>query len=114
MQPQQHGNSMESNLSLIEKIVESDNLNKAFKRVKSNKGAAGVDAKDIEATRLYLKEEGQMIIELIKEGKYKPQPVRRVEIPMPTGGKRWNPYRNGQSYPASHCTETYTYFRKTV
>lgn len=88
MQPQQHGNSMESNLSLIEKIVESDNLNKAFKRVKSNKGAAGVDAKDIEATRLYLKEEGQMIIELIKEGKYKPQPVRRVEIPKPTGGKR--------------------------
>ncbi|RTR25321.1 group II intron reverse transcriptase/maturase [Robertmurraya yapensis] len=79
---------MESNLSLIEKIIEPDNLTKAFEKVKSNKGAAGVDEKDIEATRLYLREEGQMIVELIKEGKYKPQPVRRVEIPKPDGGKR--------------------------
>ncbi|WP_163102303.1 group II intron reverse transcriptase/maturase, partial [Peribacillus alkalitolerans] len=52
------------------------------------KGAAGVDAKDIEATRLYLKENGAQIIQLIKEGKYKPQPVRRVKIPKPNGGTR--------------------------
>jgi RNA-directed DNA polymerase len=79
---------MESNMSLIEKIIESDNLNKAFKKVKENKGAAGVDGKDIEATRRYLREEGQMVIQLIQEGKYKPQAVRRVEIPKPSGGKR--------------------------
>ncbi len=63
-------------------------MNHAFKKVKSNKGAAGVDAKDIEATRLYLKEEGQMITELIREGKYKPKAVRRVDIPKPNGGTR--------------------------
>jgi RNA-directed DNA polymerase len=79
---------MESYISLIERITESDNLNKAFKKVKQNKGAAGVDEKDIEATRQYLREDGQMIIQLIREGKYKPQAVRRVEIPKPSGGKR--------------------------
>lgn len=88
MQPQQHGNNMKSTISLIEKITELNNLNHAFKKVKSNKGAAGVDAKDIEATRLYLKEEGQMITELIREGKYKPKAVRRVDIPKPNGGTR--------------------------
>lgn len=63
-------------------------MNHAFQKVKRNKGAAGVDEKDIEATRLYLKEHGFEIIRLIQEGKYKPQAVRRVEIPKPNGGKR--------------------------
>lgn len=88
MQPQQHGNNMKSTVSLIIKITELDNLNHAFKKVERNKGAAGVDAKDIEATRLYLKEEGQQIRELIREGKYKPKAVRRVDIPKPNGGTR--------------------------
>lgn len=79
---------MESNISLIEKILEPDNLNQAFKKVKQNKGAAGVDEKDIEATHLHLREEGYKLTALIKEGKYKPQAVRRVEIPKPNGGKR--------------------------
>jgi group II intron reverse transcriptase/maturase len=79
---------MKSHQPLIEQILERDNLNHAFKRVKRNKGAAGVDEKDIEATRLYLKEHGKEIIHLIREGKYKPQPVRRVEIPKTNGGKR--------------------------
>lgn len=79
---------MESNQTLIERIVDVENLNKAFKRVKKNKGAAGVDEKDIEATHLYLKEHGKEIIQLILDGKYKPQPVRRVEIPKPNGDKR--------------------------
>lgn len=69
-------------------ILERDNLNQAFERVRRNKGAAGVDAKDIEATRQYLKENGAEIIQLIKEGKYKPKPVRRVQIPKPNGGFR--------------------------
>lgn len=74
--------------TLIETILEKDNLNHAFERVRKNKGAAGVDAKDIEATRLHLKEHGNEIIQLIKEGKYKPKPVRRVQIPKPNGGFR--------------------------
>ncbi|MEF7566450.1 group II intron reverse transcriptase/maturase, partial [Bacillus infantis] len=71
-----------------DRIVDTENLDLAFKKVKRNKGAAGVDEKDIEATRLYLRENGQEIIQLIREGKYKPQPVRRVEIPKANGGKR--------------------------
>ena len=79
---------MEFNNELIRRITSRDNLNQAFKKVKRNKGAAGVDEKDIEATRLYLKEHGNEIIRLIQDGKYKPQPVRKVEIPKPNGGKR--------------------------
>lgn len=74
--------------TLIDRILDRNNLNLAFKRVKRNKGAAGVDAKDIEATRLHLKENGKKITDLIRQGKYKPKPVRRVEIPKPNGGKR--------------------------
>ncbi|AST89912.1 group II intron reverse transcriptase/maturase [Sutcliffiella cohnii] len=74
--------------TLIEMILEKDNLNQAFEKVRRNKGAAGVDAKDIEATRLHLKENGAEIILLIKQGKYKPQPVRRVQIPKSNGGLR--------------------------
>ncbi|SFE41033.1 Reverse transcriptase (RNA-dependent DNA polymerase) [Bacillus sp. OV194] len=74
--------------SIIEQITRKENLNQAFQKVRRNKGAAGVDEKDIEATRLYLKEHGTEIVQLIQEGKYKPQAVRRVEVPKPTGGKR--------------------------
>lgn len=79
---------MEPNNELIMSIISRENMNQAFQKVKRNKGAAGVDEKDIEATRLYLKEHGQEIIRLIQDGKYKPQAVRRVEIPKPNGGKR--------------------------
>lgn len=88
MQTQGHGNNMEPNNELIMRIISRENMNQAFQKVKRNKGAAGVDEKDIEATRLYLKEHGQEIIRLIQDGKYKPQAVRRVEIPKPNGGKR--------------------------
>lgn len=79
---------MDFETELIDRITSRGNLNHAFQKVRRNKGAAGVDEKDIEATRLYLKENGKEIIRLIREGKYKPQPVRRVEIPKPNGGKR--------------------------
>lgn len=80
-------NQMKSN-GLIHVITHRDNLNEAFKKVRRNKGAAGVDAKDVEATRLHLKEEGDRLIEQIQNGSYKPSAVRRVEIPKPNGGKR--------------------------
>ena len=73
---------------LINVILNRDNLNEAFEKVRKNKGAAGVDVKDIEATRQYLKENKVQLIEAIRTGKYKPQPVRRVEIPKTDGGKR--------------------------
>jgi len=78
---------MESN-GLIYLITNRDNLNEAFKKVKRNKGAAGVDAKDIEATRQFLKENSHQIIEQLRTGRYTPQPVRRVEIPKGNGSTR--------------------------
>lgn len=78
---------MESN-GLIYLITDRDNLNEAFKRVRRNKGVAGVDEKDIEATRQYLKENSEKVIYQIRTGQYMPQPVRRVEIPKGNGKKR--------------------------
>ena len=73
---------------LLGKILDRDNLNRAYKRVKANKGAPGVDGMTIEAALPWLKEHNQKLTERIRRGKYTPTPVRRVEIPKPDGGKR--------------------------
>ena len=70
------------------KILEKDNLNRAYKRVKANKGAPGVDGMTIEAALPWLKEHNYELTERIRKGKYTPSPVRRVEIPKPDGGVR--------------------------
>ena len=73
---------------LLEKILERDNLNRAFKRVKANKGAAGIDGMTVEEAFSYFKENKAELISRILRGKYTPSPVRRVEIPKPDGGIR--------------------------
>ena len=73
---------------LLERILERDNLNQAYKRVKANKGAGGVDKMQIEELLPYLVKNGEAIKQAIMEGKYKPNPVRRVEIPKDDGKKR--------------------------
>ena len=73
---------------LLEKILYKDNLNRAFKRVKANKGAPGVDGITVDEIGAYLKENQQTIIAKIYKGKYTPDAVRRVEIPKPDGGIR--------------------------
>jgi group II intron reverse transcriptase/maturase len=73
---------------LLERILERDNLNQAYKRVKANKGAGGVDKMEVGDLLPYLTEHGEAIKQSIKEGKYKPNPVRRVEIPKDDGKKR--------------------------
>ena len=73
---------------LLERILERGNLNRAYKRVKSNKGAHGVDGMGVEDLLRYLSTHGETIKQAIKEGKYKPNPVRRVEIPKEEGKKR--------------------------
>ena len=72
---------------LLEKILQRDNLNKAYKKVKSNKGACGIDGMEVGELLTYLKENREHLVEQLKEGKYKPNPVRRVEIPKETKGK---------------------------
>ena len=73
---------------ILGKILDKDNLNRAYKRVKANKGAPGVDGMTIEAALLWLKENHKELVERIRRGKYTPSPVRRVEIPKPDGGIR--------------------------
>jgi group II intron reverse transcriptase/maturase len=73
--------------NLMEKILHKDNLNQAYKRVKSNKGAGGVDGMKVDELLTYLKENKSWLIPKIEEGKYKPNPVRKVEIPKEEKGK---------------------------
>lgn len=73
---------------LLGKILDRDNLNRAFKKVKANKGAPGVDGMTIDETLIYLREHNHELADRIRAGHYTPNPVRRVEIPKPDGGVR--------------------------
>ena len=67
--------------NLLEKILSRDNLNNAYRRVKANKGAPGVDGMTVEEALPWLKEHGRELTDSILQGKFKPDPVRRKEIP---------------------------------
>ena len=72
----------------MEQILSSDNLNRAYLQVVRNKGAEGVDGMKYTELKEYLAKNGEIIKEQLRMRKYKPQPVRRVEIPKPDGGVR--------------------------
>ena len=74
--------------NLLEAILYRDNLNRAYNRVKANKGAPGVDGMTVEKALPWLKKHGKEMTEAIRSGKYKPTAVRRKEIPKPDGGVR--------------------------
>jgi len=71
--------------TLLDEILDRDNLNQAYKKVKSNKGAPGIDGMTVDAALPWLMENGKELKRSIKEGEYKPNPVRRVMIPKPDG-----------------------------
>ena len=73
---------------LLEEILKRDNLNKAYKQVKRNNGSHGVDGMKVDELLQYLKDNGNEIRQSILDGKYRPNPVRRVEIPKDNGKKR--------------------------
>jgi len=73
---------------LMEVIVARDNLKKALAQVKRNKGAPGVDGMTVAELTPYLKEHWPTIRAQLLDGTYRPQPVRRAEIPKPAGGTR--------------------------
>jgi len=75
-------------MELLEKILEGGNLYEAYKRVCANKGASGVDGVKVEELYTYIKEHKTELLESIRTRKYKPQPVRRVEIPKENGKTR--------------------------
>jgi RNA-directed DNA polymerase len=74
--------------SLMEEVCQRDNLWQALKRVQANKGAPGVDGMTVHKLPKYLKRHWPKIREQLLAGTYRPQPVKRVEIPKPDGGVR--------------------------
>ncbi len=80
--------STQSMSELLEKILDKKNMNEAYKKVCANKGAGGVDGMETEELDGYIRENWDSIKEQIRKRSYKPQPVRRVEIPKPNGSKR--------------------------
>jgi RNA-directed DNA polymerase len=73
---------------LMEAVCERENLKEALRRVKANKGSAGVDGMTVVGITDYLKQHWPAIREQLLNGTYEPKPVRRVEIPKPDGGVR--------------------------
>ncbi|MDP6494539.1 MAG: group II intron reverse transcriptase/maturase [Dehalococcoidia bacterium] len=76
------------NEHLLERILSRENMLRAWKRVKANKGAPGIDGMSIESFPEFLRQHWQSIRESLWTGTYQPLPVRRVEIPKSTGGTR--------------------------
>ena len=72
---------------LLELIIRRETLNRAYRQVKRNKGNAGIDRMQVDELLPYLRENGGELIQQLREGKYKPNPVRRVEIPKEEKGK---------------------------
>lgn len=86
--PRAGGNSNPEAQELLEQIVAPENMRRAWKQVKRNKGAPGVDGRTIDETASLLRNHYEEIKERLLNGTYQPQPVQRVEIPKPGGGVR--------------------------
>jgi RNA-directed DNA polymerase len=85
---QREAESPASNEPLMEVVCERSNCKQALARVKRNKGSAGIDGMTVEQLPAYLKQHWPAIRQQLLSGTYKPQPVKRVEIPKPDGGMR--------------------------
>lgn len=72
---------------LLERIVDTDNMRHAYRKVKANKGAAGIDNMSVTEMHEYFKEHSEALFNQIKRGKYAPSPVLRVEIPKKEKGQ---------------------------
>ena len=82
------GKSKGMSVTFQDLVLDRNNLNQAYLRVKRNKGADGIDGLTVDELLPYLRENKEELIAKLKDGSYKPSPVKRVEIPKPNGGKR--------------------------
>ncbi len=89
--------SLNPDENLLERILSLENMQQARKRVKANKGAAGIDGMSIEAFPAYACDHWDEIRDALNAGTYQPSPVRRVEIPKAAGG----------TYRSSHLSRFY-------
>jgi RNA-directed DNA polymerase len=92
---------------LMEAICERENCKAALKRVKANQGSPGIDDMSVYGLMEYLKQHWPAIREQLLSGAYKPQPVKRVEIPKPDGGVR----KLGIPTASANCTGAQIAFR---
>ena len=74
--------------NLMERVVHPSNLNAAYRRVKANKGSAGIDGMSVDELRTWLKSHKDQLIEQLATGTYLPKQIRGVQIPKPAGGVR--------------------------
>jgi retron-type reverse transcriptase len=81
-------NTSKQTEGLLEQILTRENLNRAYKQVKRNKGAGGIDGMQVDELLPFLKESQKELIQSLRDGKYRPKPVRRVEIPKENGKAR--------------------------
>lgn len=83
-----YGEGKGMSVTIQDLVLDRNNLNQAYLRVKRNKGAAGIDGMTVFDLLQYLKENKRELISRLRDGSYKPSPVKRVEIPKPNGGIR--------------------------
>ena len=83
-----YGEGKGMSVTIQDLVLDRNNLNQAYLRVKRNKGAAGIDDMTVDDLLSYLRENKTELITSLREGNYKPAPVKRVEIPKPNGGVR--------------------------
>lgn len=98
--------------NLLDTILRSDNLNAAYKKMKANKGAGGIDGMQVDELLPYLRSNQNELVEQLRKGKYKPNPVRRVEIPKEEKGKIKKTrctHGGGQGDPTGNCPGTDAY-----
>lgn len=81
-------NADQPKYGLLEQILSPSNLNQAYKRVRSNKGSGGIDKMEVGSLKDYLVNNKEELTQSILGGRYRPNPVRRVEIPKENGKKR--------------------------
>lgn len=77
-----------SSMTVMQQVLQPENLEAALAQVQANKGSPGIDGLTVRQLPGYLRLHWQQIRQQLEEGTYKPQPVRRVEIPKPDGGVR--------------------------
>lgn len=78
----------QNNISLIDRVVDKYNMERAIEKVRKNKGAPGVDGMTVDELEEHMQTYGSAIVQKLKDGTYQPQPVKRVEIPKANGGVR--------------------------
>ncbi len=104
-----YGEGKGMSVTIQDLVLDRNNLNQAYLRVKKNKGAAGIDDMTVDDLLPYPRENKTVLITSLRDGNYKPAPVKRVEILKPNGGVRKLGIGSGPNGPTSSCPGPHAY-----